>query len=68
MAHLKTEPHLARPDDFYEKLLALHKGCSDAESHRRNAKLVLALANHIGDLQVLEEALDLARGEPSGGD
>ena len=50
-----------RGDDFYEALIRAHQGLSDAESHRLNARLVLILANHIGDLTVLEETLALAR-------
>jgi Protein of unknown function (DUF2783) len=50
-----------RGDDFYEALIRAHEGLSDAESHTLNARLVLILANHIGDLAVLQEALALAR-------
>ena len=61
MATLNTEPNLAAPDDFYERLIAMHRGLSEAESARVNAKLILLLANHIGDRQVLERAMDAAR-------
>ena len=50
-----------RGDDFYESLMRAHLGLSKAESHTLNARLVLILANHIGDLAVLQEALALAR-------
>lgn len=50
-----------RGDDFYEALIRAHEGLSEAQSHTLNARLVLILANHIGDLQVLREALALAR-------
>jgi Protein of unknown function (DUF2783) len=50
-----------RGDDFYEALIRAHEGLSDAESHTLNARLVLILANQIGDLAVLQEALALAR-------
>lgn len=50
-----------RGDDFYEALIRAHQGLSEAESHTLNARLVLILANHIGDLSVLQEALALAR-------
>jgi hypothetical protein len=50
-----------RGDDFYEALIRAHEGLSEAESHTLNARLVLILANHIGDLTVLREALALAR-------
>jgi hypothetical protein len=69
---LMTEPNfneLDRPvfrefspgDDFYEALIAAHEGLSEAQSHELNAKLVLLLSNHIGDLRVLREAFLLAR-------
>jgi hypothetical protein len=61
MATLNTEPNLAAPDDFYEQLIAMHRGLSEAESVRVNAKLILLLANHIGDPQVLEQAMEAAR-------
>jgi hypothetical protein len=50
-----------RGDDFYEALIRAHEGLSEAESHTLNARLVLILANHIGDLTVLQGALTLAR-------
>jgi len=49
-------------DDFYEVLIRAHEGLSDAQSHTLNARLVLILANHIGDLKVVQEAITLARG------
>jgi hypothetical protein len=54
-------PNLEDHDGFYAELLAAHRGLSDSESHALNAQLVLILANHIGDRQVLTEALALAR-------
>ena len=50
-----------RGDDFYEALIRAQAGLSQAESHTLNARLVLILANHIGDLRVLQGALALAR-------
>ncbi|HSN31144.1 MAG TPA: DUF2783 domain-containing protein [Ideonella sp.] len=58
---LITEPHLDAPDDFYEALIAAHEGLSAAQSASLNAKLVLLLANHVGDLGVLTAALAAAR-------
>jgi hypothetical protein len=49
MATLNTELNLPAPDDFYERLIATHRGLSDEDSVLLNAKLVLLLANHIGD-------------------
>lgn len=57
MADRKLEAH----DAFYAELLSAHKGLSEAESHALNARLVLILANHVGDLDALRAALDLAR-------
>ncbi len=48
-------------DDFYQSLIDLHLGLSDAQSAEVNAKLILILANHIGDIAVLREAMALAR-------
>jgi hypothetical protein len=58
---LDTSPRLDRPDDFYEALIAAHRGLTDAQSVQLNCRLVLLLANQVGDLQVLREALDAAR-------
>lgn len=54
-------PNLDDPDGFYAELLAAHRGLSEAESHALNAQLILILANHIGDREVLRAALSLAR-------
>lgn len=59
--HLKTNLQIASPDDFYQALIDLHEGASDADSQKLNAKLVLILSNHIGDVRVLAEALQCAR-------
>jgi hypothetical protein len=61
MNKLNIELNIADPDAFYEKLIDTHNGLTDDESHFMNAKLVLLLANHIGDVDVLSEALALAR-------
>jgi hypothetical protein len=58
---LITSPHLDAPDDFYEALLEAHRELSTAQSHELNAKLVLLLANHVGDQAVLVQALAAAR-------
>jgi hypothetical protein len=59
---LITTPHLESPDDFYEALIETHRDLNNAESHALNARLVLLLANHIGSLDVLQQALQAARG------
>ena len=61
MATLNAQPNIAAADDFYEELIELHRGLSDEQSMLLNAKLVLLLANHIGDMDVLRAALAAAR-------
>ena len=61
---LRTEVSFANPDDFYEALIDAHRGLSEEESAALNAKLILLLCNHVGDLDVIREALELARGHP----
>jgi hypothetical protein len=61
MAHLRTDTAFENPDDFYELLIEAHRGLSDAQSAMLNAKLILLLSNHVGDLEVIREALDQAR-------
>ena len=58
---LITDAHLESPDDFYEALIAAHEGLDEAQSHALNARLVLLLANHVGSLDVLREALAAAQ-------
>lgn len=60
MTTLKTKPNIENADDFYAELIALHDGKSKSESDALNAKLVLILANHIGDRAVLTQALGVA--------
>ncbi|MDQ2066484.1 DUF2783 domain-containing protein [Xinfangfangia sp. CPCC 101601] len=61
MSALITRPNIADPDGFYARLLATHKGLSEGQSHALNARLVLILANHIGEAAALEAAMVLAR-------
>jgi hypothetical protein len=58
---LITTPHFASADDFYEALIEAHRELPLEVSHELNARLVLLLANHIGDNAVLAEALAAAR-------
>ncbi len=60
MAKLITDPNITDPDGFYAELLALHEGRDKDRSDAINARLVLILANHIGDRAVLEEAFKFA--------
>ncbi len=72
MQELITQPNFGVPghtplraftpgDDFYESLIEAHQGLSDEQSRLVNARLVLLLANHVGDLRVLREVLAVAR-------
>ena len=61
MASLNVEPNLESPDDFYAALVALHRGLSDEQSEQVNARLILLLANHVGETEVLREAMQRAR-------
>ncbi len=58
---LITTPNLSAPDDFYEALIEAHKDLPSEESHALNARLILLLANHIGAIDILREALEAAR-------
>ncbi|TDT77146.1 uncharacterized protein DUF2783 [Litoreibacter halocynthiae] len=57
MSTLNLKANIDRPDDFYEALLNAHDGMSKTQSDAFNARLILILANHIGDREVLNEAL-----------
>ena len=61
MSALITDINLPDPDEFYEALLGAHSDLSPAQSEALNARLVLLMANHIGDLSVLREAMKLGR-------
>jgi Protein of unknown function (DUF2783) len=71
MKHLNVSPNFHTPgekpryayapgDAFYDMLIQGHQGLSDAQSEQMNARLVLLLANHVGDLRVLQEAITAA--------
>ena len=57
MNALNTKPNIPDPDGFYAELIDAHEGLSDEESAALNARLILLLANHIGDRNVLSEAI-----------
>jgi len=63
LSTLITAPNIANPDDFYEALIDMHRDLDEAQSQAVNARLILLLANHIGDMQVLREAMTHARTE-----
>ena len=58
---LNSQPNIAAPDDFYQDLIDLHRDLSEEQSALVNAKLILLLANHVGDAAALRAALAAAR-------
>lgn len=60
MARLVTTPNIPDPDGFYAQLVSLHDGLTAERSAALNARLILLLANQIGDREVLSEALAAA--------
>jgi hypothetical protein len=61
MSALVTESRLADPDRTYRALIEAHRGLSEEDSAALNSRLVLILANHIGEHAVLQEAIALAK-------
>ncbi|MFL1464104.1 DUF2783 domain-containing protein [Roseococcus sp. DSY-14] len=57
---LHREPRIADPDAFYQALMDAHRGLDEEASRRLDARLVLILANQVGDMAVLRQALALA--------
>ncbi len=62
MGKLNTTRNVTRPDDVYALLIEAHEGKTKEESDAFNARLILTLMNHIGDEEVIAEALKLAEG------
>lgn len=58
---LKTQPHLQDADGFYEQLLDAHAGLTPAQSELLNARLILILANQVGDAATLRQCIEAAR-------
>ncbi|MCI2400216.1 DUF2783 domain-containing protein [Aliiroseovarius subalbicans] len=61
MSDLNLQPNIPGADDFYASLLAAHEGLTKAESDALNARLVLVLANHVGDRAILDDAIAVAK-------
>jgi hypothetical protein len=61
MAKLVTASKFADPDSAYRALVEARRSLSEADAAELDAKLVLILANHIGDPEVLREAIALAK-------
>lgn len=57
---LITEPNLPDPDAVYRLIAEAHRTLSEVESAALNARLVLIFANHIGEAEILRQALALA--------
>ncbi|MEQ9462551.1 MAG: DUF2783 domain-containing protein [Haliea sp.] len=60
MSKLKTDTNFTDADAFYAALADVHRDRSDAESAAINARLILLLANQVGDQHILEQALAIA--------
>jgi len=60
---LNIKPNLPDPDGFYQELIDSQREMDDAQAERMNCKLVLILANHIGDREIIREAIRLAGGK-----
>jgi hypothetical protein len=58
---LNRQPNIPDPDDFYRELIDSQRGLSDAQAEMMMAKLVLILANQLGDRELLREAMVMAR-------
>jgi hypothetical protein len=58
---LDTAPRIADPDALFALLVEAHRGLDAEASRRLDARLVLLLANHVGDMEVLKRAVALAR-------
>ncbi len=58
---LNTEANIAAPDDFYAALIEMHRGLTPELSALVNARLILLLANHVGNTTILREAIVAAR-------
>lgn len=64
MSPLTLSPNIDNADDFYAELLAAHEPLSKEESDAFNARLLLVLANHIGDRDTLSAAINAAKRKP----
>ena len=61
MALLRRDLNLAQPDDVYNLIVDAHRGLDEAQCRAFDARLILLLANHVGDEAVIREAVDAAR-------
>jgi hypothetical protein len=61
MSYFFADQNIEAPDDFYEMLINAHDGLSNSDSRLLNANLILLLANQVGKVEILEEAISAAR-------
>ena len=61
---MKTTLNFQDADTFYEQLLDAHEGLSNEQSELLNARLILLLANQVGDAKVLKDCVDAAKDMP----
>jgi hypothetical protein len=61
MTDLTLDPNLTAPDDAYAALIAAHDGLTREDSEALNARLILILMNHVGDLRVISQAIEAAK-------
>ncbi|MDE2607838.1 MAG: DUF2783 domain-containing protein [Burkholderiales bacterium] len=61
---MKTQLNLQDADGFYEQLLDAHQGLTEQQSALLNARLILLLANQVGDAKLLKECVEAARRFP----
>lgn len=60
MDNLRQNRNLPEADEAYAALIKAHEGLSGDESHALNARLILTLFNHVGDIEVIHEAIAIA--------
>lgn len=58
---LTLTPNIPDPDGFYDELLRAHDGLTNAQSQALNARIILTLANQIGDVEVIKDAIACAK-------
>lgn len=58
---LRRSLNIAAPDDIYNAIVSAHQGLSDEQCRAFDARLILLLANHVGDAAVIDEALAAAK-------
>lgn len=60
MSTLIRHPNLDQHDEIYQRLIAMLEGLDEVQSLQASARLILTLANHIGDSEVVLQAIELA--------